>query len=248
MIPTLLLGTSLGKDLVVRNYNATYVAYPHLSGTPDLTFTEENFFSAVADGHLFIRKRPKALTDSVVQFLEARCGLTRSLLDVAVSPHLSNADHRTDVAAEPDIDDLINHIQTRISNRFTGMVVCRIGPELALYVPRFYVVLRHPAWSPQVVVGVVSEDLLTFKVVLTWQEHGRPDLNPVTVGPSVTSIMKVRVHGLAYEREVLVQGDATRGFVVTESRQDWDWLAQIVCLYLDHAAAFSAILRSNAAA
>jgi hypothetical protein len=138
---------------------------------------------------------------------------------------------------------LIAHIESRIYGRFTGVVVQQFHPEELASVPRMHLVFRHPAWSPRVVVSLVSENLVSFKVVLTWQEHGRLDPSPATVGSFLTSIMKVRVHGLAFEREVLVPGDAASGFVVIESQREWDKLAYAVCLYLHYAGEFSATIQ-----
>ena len=241
LVPTLLLGTSVGDGLIIRNRNATFVAYPHLSGTPDLTFTENNFFAALAEGYLFIRKRPQCLPAGIKQFLEVRSGLTGPGLEAALKLHRPYVVPAQDATAV-DIDSLIAFVESIVYAKLPGVVVQRVSPEAIANVPKMYLLFRHPAWSPQVVVALVSEDLLTFKIVLTWQGHGQHELTPVTVGSFITHVIKARVYGLAFEREILVPDDATSGFVVIEARQDWARLAEIVCLYLHYAGAFSAAL------
>ena len=243
LVPSLLFGTPLGDSLRICNRNATFVAYPHLSGTPDLIFTESNFFAAVAKDYLFIRKRPDVLPASVEQFLETRSGLTKVELQRALAFHEPGSEVGL-ATAPPNIEGPLMQVVSDVERRFPGIVVSRVNPNVFSNVPRVYLLLQHPSWSPKVLVGLLSEDAVTFKVIVAWEIDSRNDLDPIIVGNYCTFITKLRVHRLAFTREVFVHDEPAHGFIVVETAWDWDRLTDVVCIHLHHASIFSSASRA----
>ena len=244
LVSSVLIGTPLGQGLNIQNRNATFVAYPHLSGTPDLTFTESNFFSAIADNFLFIRKQPTIIPDRVAQFLAAENRVTIVDLSAALVDCGSRSTIRTN--SEPsNTEDLIKRVIFETLRDSLEFTINFVDSKSILNVPKVCVFLRHTQWPPDLFICVLSEDLRCFKVLLGLKGHLSHNLAPAMVGNYLTSVIKARVHGIAFAREVFIKDDPTHGFVTINSEVDFGKVRELICNYISYAREFSDVFQKE---
>ena len=202
-LPTLLLGTDLGAGLAIDRRPTTFVAWPHLSGTEDWTFSEANFFAARGGGLLFIRKRPRLLPPRVAAALAA-------LAVPAPWPELPAPDER--FARSAEVVPFAGALYAALRDAAPGLVLETLQPETAGGSAACYLRLRCPGLPEVLRVALLSEDFVTFKVLLVWLgEAETHDLR--TLGGLPTWLLKVRLFEIFTAREILLPEPPDFGFV-----------------------------------
>jgi hypothetical protein len=219
LVPTLLAGYPREHRLDILRRNATFVAAPHRGGAPGLIFTEPNFHAAVDEGYLFIRKRPDELPPSVLDYLDRHTGLNdpayRALREAAAGLDAAQSGHRYR-------DEVIDHVLAFAAGwrGIEGRDFSRSGFR---NIPALYVVFRSASWHKDVTVALLSEDFRHFKVVLVWNDPVQKNLfDAKTIGPFDAVTIKVRVHGLAHNREIVIADDPDGGFLEIGARDGLD--------------------------
>jgi hypothetical protein len=208
LVPTVLLGTKLGQGLRITARNPSFIAHPHLSGTPDLTFTVANFHSAREAGYLFIRKRPDKLPRVILDHLRFfNLAMVRAVLPImrSVIPDQS--------AERPEVEAALAGLVTGLMAVHGDLNVTRLTRHEAAYAPQIHLTFIRPAWPDGLSVVLLSEDTETFKAVLLWRGADRAGLAPVVIGRFKAVVCKARVHGVAFAREVVAAGEP-HGFVI----------------------------------
>jgi Core-2/I-Branching enzyme len=198
-LQTVLLGTDVGRGLTIARRNATFVAWPHLSGNADMTFTEQNFHAARAAGHLFIRKRPAVLPDSVAAILAAMQS------SVPLPPTAVDR-----APATPDAATLAAQLQTRLRALVAGVTIEVFPPDERAACCLHVVCAGLPE---RLLVAVLSQDLRTFKVALMWQAAWRGSFHITTLGGYPAVVLKVRLPSLFLAREVVLPSLPDSGFL-----------------------------------
>jgi hypothetical protein len=206
LVPSLLLGTSLGRGLRVSKRNATFIAYPHLGGT-NLVFAAAHFQAARDEGYSFIRKRPEKLPRVILEHLSFfNPKMVQAVLPVMRSTGLD--DHIAETDVEAGLADAISAVKSACDD----LVVTRLPREHAEHVPRIYLRFSGAAWPGQISVVLLSEDETTFMATLIWTGADRAGMQTLMVGEFTATICKARVHDVAFAREVILAGEPP-GFV-----------------------------------
>ena len=202
-LQSLLLGGGLGQGLAIERRATTFVAWPHLSGNPDTTFSERNFHDARAQGYLFIRKRPAVLPEGVIEAL-APMRMGEPL------PRLPEPAERLTRGAEVAV--LAAALHEALRGRFPALEVATLSPLRVGGSSTCYLQFRCPTLPRPLFVALVSEDIVQFKALLAWSGGG-DDFRTGTLGGYPTSLLKVRLWDLFLQREVLLPDLPGGGFV-----------------------------------
>jgi hypothetical protein len=211
-IHSVLRGTDLGRGLDVRNFAATFMAWPHLGGGADGTFTDALARRARARGHLFIRKRPDILPPFIRALLPAGPAIPRD-------------------APEPppaDVAGLANQLAPLLRARFPNLAVRASdqagGPACLLHV--------HDTTTDAPPVCLLSWDMRHFKALLAWRRPFDGTLGPIQLGGYATSVLGARLPGLTLAREVHVPDLADHGFLTLGDDGDVAALGEAVSVLL----------------
>ncbi len=226
----------------VRNKETTFVALPHLSGTDDLTFTEKNYFDAVAADFLFIRKAPAELTEKVVEHLEAIAVFSEEELDgkLLASKRTTFPVRTTATEVEEFTNQLVDLLAAN------AIDVDNFARLNAVFSPRLYLEFKKTGLPEKVHVVLLSEDLEHFKILICWHDDSGDWLQPATFGEFTTHVLKARVYNLMYKREVVVKADPARGFFkVSELAGGVPALASYIERYVEWAFDFSSAVRKT---
>jgi hypothetical protein len=210
--------------LQVRHRNLTFVAFPHLSKTKDLTFSEENFWQAPAHGHLFIRKRPATLMPGVLDRLEGFAAFSCETLRGRLATISAEAPpfRRT-----LDANWLAERLQATLRSEFPALRIQNLAAKGGTG-PHCYLRFQFPRLPHPFAVCLLSEDLKTFKVALTFSHPFNGDYAPMPVGSRTADVIKARLHGLFQQREIRLGKELDHGFVVVRGGHDVDRVAQIL--------------------
>jgi hypothetical protein len=211
-LQTALFGTSIGHGLKILNQNATFVAWPHLSGTSDLSFSDANWQDARAGDWLFIRKRPAVLSELVVQDLDRMAAGK----DIAVAPNA------TTTPREPMVG-----LAILVSERFPTLNVSLLDPRIIANAPICCLQIRDPVQLKDLFVTVASEDMQTWKVSLILRPPADLGFGPHRVGDQWAVPLKVRVHDMFEAWEILFdEGD--HGFHTVHANQDFEIIIGLI--------------------
>lgn len=203
-IPTLLLGTVLGRDISIEPKNSTYLAWPHVGGLPDMTFTDININSAREQEFLFIRKRPVKLSANLIGELEKNTKISINYSDTSVQEYISK-ERNNILLRSMNIYDTINF-------NFQNLNCQNIASEGQGICPAFYIRLTQKYLSKnEFSINVISEDLINFKVlVMISKEKDRCFFERSDI---IISMIRARIHGLAYNMEVFIPQIKSNGFI-----------------------------------
>lgn len=228
-LPTLLYGTTYGAGLALRSTVATYVAWPHRSGRPDMIFNATNFAAARDEGYLFIRKRPPELAPEVRHAVEAGAILAADTLDARLATIAAQTDR---LAARIDPDTLAARLLDRLARRHPELGAMA-APGARSPAPRFFLRLHTAALDKELFVALLSEDMRYFKVVLVWYPQAGSHVPGLThLDGYATSLMKVRVATLQYNCDVFLPDSPDQGFVTLDDPGEIDALADTAAFYL----------------
>ncbi len=198
--------------------NMTFVSAPADGGSPDMIFSERNFFEAINRGCLFIRKRPEELPERVKSVLAGFAGL-----------QMRHSERRIAGPVRPSLgaDAILACLNS---------ILCVGGEDRQLLLmprnlvdPAFFCV-----WEQQSRHGcalfVVSADLLHFKVAVVSTQPS-DDYSTVRIGGIDSSLLKVRAKSLWYHREFHMGDDLPPSFVMVETLDGLSVLARTVAAY-----------------
>jgi hypothetical protein len=224
-VQTILAGAVLTTGSHV-NKDFTYVAWPELSGTNDLTFVEANYFDAREKGSLFIRKSPKTIPASVIAEINAFAAFSAEELSMRI-----DADH---LPRERLLSLDIKEECKRLG--FTAIDIAKSPPY---FCPKFYMKFTRSDLASDVFVGLISEDMEAFKLFVCWRYQGAEPLGYLEVAGYKTHSLKARVADLMMHREVLVASDNKNGFLTRDELGDAAAIASRIKSYIDYAKQFS---------
>ncbi len=209
LVPTLLLNQEFGANLRVVRRTATYVAYPHLSGTNDLTFNEKTFYDALSEGYLFIRKQPSVLSKDIKQFVEARSAVNvNNLLD----NNYITKDKSKYFKHYYDSNSSVLRLVDIIKGQYPQIMVNYVDKEKWNYVPEVYVQLYMKNWGHGIKISIISQNHRNFKILLSWNREAPASFDQIDIGGYNTYLIKARVHGLAHHREIFLADLPDSGF------------------------------------
>jgi Core-2/I-Branching enzyme len=231
MLQTLLVQDD-GERLPVQQFNPTYIARPHLSGSQDMIFRPDNVRAALSAGCLFIRKRPDRLDDDTVAFTEAFAAMTPTDLEKQLAA-CDTAQERA--APERSIEDVV-----AVLREFIGQaVIWQCEPGAVANAPACYFVLKPvQAWD-SFRIGLFSEDLRLFKVVVAVDQADVPPFADALFRGHRTTALRVRIHDFFLAREIEIEGQQDHGFFDWPSGGSPDGLRNGLQKAIDAARAFS---------
>ena len=197
-LPSVLLGTAVGRGLEIRNACPTFTAWPHLGGDADSSFTDQAARAARARGMLFIRKRPRVLPP-----------FTRALLAAMPRrPALPPSDPPPEKRAA-DVAGLAATLGGMLRGRFPDLSIRATEPGN----PACCLWLQPTAAPQPLLVCLVSADMGAFKVLLAWRRRFDGSLATVRLGGYAATVMGARLPGLTLAREVHLPELPDHGFV-----------------------------------
>lgn len=204
-IQTLLWSPSALEVDFIENKETTFVAWPHLTDNNDMVFVERNFWEAVNKGIPFIRKRPVILPEAVDSYLKRA-----HYVDLAVAPQeeLQAIDNTvTRSKRKQDIESSIVRYVASFSEQARVDLHEHISER-----PYLFVTIQCQGFGENSIV-VLSEDLVQAKIVLTKRHDFNGFFLPYMEGCREISLIRVRVHGLFFQKDISVPGVENYGFI-----------------------------------
>ncbi len=223
-----------GEQLPMHSRNPTFIAWPQHSGSQDMIFRPDNVRRALNAGCLFIRKRPDQLDGETAAFTESfaamtKLGLEKQLAILEIVPERA--------APERNIADVI-----AVLRDFAGQAsIWQFNRGNVAHAPACYFLLKPVQTLDSLSIGLFSEDLRWFKVVLAVD---LPDVSPFSDAVfrgRETTALRVRVHGFFLTREIDVEGQLDHGFVDWPSAGGSDGLRRALQQAIDAAIACSTL-------
>lgn len=207
MLQTLLAADG-GRAGPVEARETTFVAWPHISGNPDMTFRAEDFSAARAGDRLFIRKRPARMPAEVAATLEAWASLSEADLVARIGPAPEP------VAEAPDRDGtaLARRVASRVVRRGRGVQADLPNLRFGLRTPSFSLRFRTARIPDGIDVRILSQDLRHFRVLLLEAESPEMDFAPRRLHGRPAPLLRIRVPEFDFRREILVPEDPAHGF------------------------------------
>jgi hypothetical protein len=175
------------------------VAWPHLGGGAESGFTDALVRSARARGFLFIRKRPRVLPRYAREMLAAMPGQPPPLPTPPDEPP----------AADPRAAALADTLAQMLRGRFPAIAVAAGLPGDG---PACCLTFRAAGLAPALPVLLLSQDFVTFKVLLAWRRRF-DGLAGIRLGGYAATVLGARLPGLAMAREVHLPELPECGFV-----------------------------------
>jgi hypothetical protein len=232
----------LGSEIEL--VDPTLVAWPWMTDNHSLVMTEELFKSAIDTDHLFIRKRPNALSDFVREFV-----MQNHFYDLGSPANSLDAGDHSAKGAKTDsyIATLLKGLRRSLpapadlekafrAGLPKSVDIVRIGP-MAL-TPQFHLELRTPSLKEGLSVRVISENLSDFKVFIAKipKNPGGPFEPPYVSAGRLYSTLRVRVlHVFGYQ-EILPLDIEGAGFLSLAPGSRVDAVVGLASRFLHEAA------------
>lgn len=188
-------GASAGLPIDYRE--TTFVAWPHISGTSDMTFREADFHAARDQDYFFIRKRPPDLPPSVVAILE------RGALIDSVPATLLGCTPQDNIRA---LGPIVSALEQCVCSAFPSARV-RVHQTS----PHLHVIVRSDELPSELSVHVLSYDLHDAQVVLSWARPYDGDFSLINLGRYPSRVIQARIYGLFLSRQVFIDTDPAHG-------------------------------------
>jgi len=235
-LQTIILGAGIGVHLPIENMPFTFDGGPGWGGFPDLTYTEKVFRDAQRMGYLFIRKRPKRLPDGIKNYLETSVVHTQNItFDVPLRATSVQVD-------DPQAEFVFHEVSNQLISYDPSLNIRQLKPN-QVSCPRFYIQVRHSEVNDQLFVAALSENLVQFKVSLVWFDRSG-GYSPKGLGGYQATVLKARVHDLAYNREVHVAEDTNKGFLSVKVPEELPIISDAVRAYLDVSKRLSSLIEA----
>jgi hypothetical protein len=233
-LQTIILGAGVGAHLPTENQLLTFLGGPGWDGGPDTTLTEQIFWDAQRMGYLFIRKRPKRLPGGIKNYLEMSIAHADNItFDVPARAPSVQVD-------DPQVELIFSQVSSQLISYDPTLHIRRMKPNEVIC-PRFYMQVRHSDGDGQVFVAALSENLVQFKVSLIWLDRSG-GYSPKDLGGYQATVLKARVHDLAFNREVHVDEDPKKGFLSINVPEELPMISDAVRAYLDVAKRVSGLI------
>jgi hypothetical protein len=205
-----------------ENVETTFVAWPSLTDNHDMIFIEANFWAAYDSGMPFIRKRPSILPKSVEEHLRKAHYVN---LEASGTQVLLES-----VALAPCDKDLLKGAITKQVALSTenGTVDFNESIEGA---PYLYARINSPQF-PHLVVAIISENLHDFKFLISQQHEFNGYWLPYVNGGREVSLIRARVHGLFFQKDISVPEAENYGFIRLDEPNDGAVLLRALDTYL----------------
>ena len=210
------------------NRNMSFIAAPIDGGSPDMIFNEANYFTAKEKGFLFIRKRPTVLAARVRDNLELIKKYPGGKPPV---PQTANV-HAREIGSPCGhiVDSIFLYLNFVLGQSPFGTRIARFPPQVPG--PAFFGLVESDTGIGDLLLLVVSGDLITFKVVATTNASANDYAEPRHQLYD-TTVLKVRGYQLCHHREVHVGKDMNAGIVTASSLQDLRRVAAMIDAYID---------------
>jgi hypothetical protein len=85
-------------------------------------------------------------------------------------------------------------------------------PEKLAHRPEIFFRIKNPYAGKNLAVYIVSSDKVHFKICIIYHTQFKGDYTPMSIGPTLGLIVKVRVHGMCFNREIAMLDDNDHGF------------------------------------
>jgi hypothetical protein len=204
------------KGAKISGQNRTWVATPERIGNRDMIFAERHFFAAKNDGRfLFIRKRPDDLPAAVRQVLEAQAAFTAAEFSAILARQATGP---APTKSRFTTQDLVLQLRWELNPFDKNLEIETV--EQTPNAPGCYIRLRYPGSHPALRLCVLCEDMVHFKVLLAVQTPFDGDFSPATFFGLRTSVIRARVHDIAYHREIHIENATSGGFVELRDLSD----------------------------
>jgi hypothetical protein len=225
-IPTL-AARAARKGARINRRSRTWVPRPGHTGDQSLTFFASGFMEAARNPeNLFARKRPKMLPQEVRGRLESQAAFSAVRLRDVLAARMSPPP-RCGAMISPE--ELVWQLRWRfavIDHRV------RFLPEAAgVNRPRCYIRFGYEDTPPNVHLCLLSEDMVNYKIVLAMDDDETPERRALWVKKPGTSIIRARVFGLHYGREILLAAHH-HGFIKLRDPRDLSALMASLRHYL----------------
>jgi hypothetical protein len=191
-VQTVLLGTEVGHGLANDPRPTIFVAWPRASGDGTFTQSDADFFAARDGGFLFIRKRPRVLSQPVAGAVGAMAVLPEFAVPNEGFVHGARASALGDA------------LYAMLRDMFAGLVVETLAPLRAGCSPSCFLRLRCADLPRDLHVALLSEDFATFKALLAWGGQPADEFGVRTLGGFSTWLLKVRLWDLFELREMML--------------------------------------------
>jgi hypothetical protein len=189
-------------------------------GDKDQILSAEGFFQAqAAQDYLFIRKRPATLPPDVAAVLAAFAVTAMPLLPAF-----------TDVPALPDSSEFLAQLRWALAVAHRDVRVEAVPRRDNT--PRCMIEFVLPAAAPQLTLTLLSEDFLSFKILLLWAETFDGRYETLDFFGLPVRLAKARVHGQFQQREIVLGPAQNHGFVAAAWPGDVGPVVQALGPYL----------------
>lgn len=223
-----LLAVDSGRAGPIQRRETTFVAWPHISGNPDMTFRAEDFSAARAGDRLFIRKRPAQLPAPVAALLDDWAALSEAELSGRIGAPLEPAPE----APDPEGTALARRVASRVVRRGRGAQADLPNLRFGLRNPRFSLRFRTARIPDGIDVRILSQDLRHFRVLLLEAERPEIDFAPRRLHGRPAPLLRIRVPEFDFRREILVPEDPAHGFWTRPEDGGVTGLVRLIELYL----------------
>lgn len=126
---------------------------------------------------------------------------------------------------------LANALRTELKDEFLNLELETMGDRP--YCPKCYLRFTLSSWSKILSVVLLSEDLVNFKVLLLLDTAFDGSYQESMIAGYLTTVLKLRVHGLFLRREIRVDNSAENGFVTPPAGNEVVSIANTLRLYLN---------------
>jgi hypothetical protein len=204
----------------------TFVAFAWNGGNDDMTFEDPLFQTARDQGFLFIRKRKRTLSPALATQLQTIAPIAQ--------PARFACDNATILNAANASTAILEALNARL--QAFGIALQKVPNAPAK--PSIYFIAHYPSLRRPCAVYVASETLEDFKIIAVL--HDQPtNFADLTFGPFTTSLLRVRLHDIFYQREIHVGADLNDGFYQLGATSDLGGLATLIAHYVRRTATLS---------
>ena len=198
----------------IENVETTFIALPHLTDNHDLVFCEQNYWDAQREKVPFVRKRGPELALSIDEFLRttyevdipaSACPSQDAAADAALTKRSAQAKRMADKLGK----DLLGRFR-QFGLNDTHAITQR---------PLFYVHFQIRAGSC-LSLYVLSENLRDYRALIVEQQTFDGFFRPYERFGFEFALLRVRVHGLFFNKEVARLG-SRRGQIKLTDANDY---------------------------
>jgi hypothetical protein len=216
------------KGARMNRQGRTWVPRPDYSGDKSLVFYDSGFMEAARNpAYLFARKRPEILPGPILDRLESQAAFSKARLQDTLDPCLAPAPRWGVLMTE---DELVWQLRWRFA--VTDARARFLTEAAGVNRPRCYVRFGYEDTPPNIHLCLLSEDMVNYKIVLAMDDDEPLERKGLWVKKPGTSIIRARIFGLHYGREIMLALDH-HGFITLRDPRDLSALTAGLRHYLN---------------